>query len=115
MNNKFNSISIPTYLLLGIISFGLLFMQMPLLALLQGGSVTQGIVSIEQDASAMTITQETDVGMINWNSFGIDNGEITRFVQPGHGSVTINRVVGLENSVIISDKGYKRKIQGKRG
>ncbi len=55
-----------------------------------GGSATvQG-----QGTSTVTVTQSTERAIINWNSFNIGAGELTRFIQPGSSSVTLNRVTG---------------------
>jgi len=34
------------------------------------------------DAATLIVNQNTDRAVINWNSFSIANGELTRFVQP---------------------------------
>ncbi len=41
-----------------------------------------------------TINQFTNKAIINWSSFNIGKGEITRFIQPGKNSVVLNRVTG---------------------
>jgi len=40
------------------------------------------------------IRQWTDKAIINWSSFDIAKGELTRFIQPGKNSVVLNRVTG---------------------
>ncbi len=36
----------------------------------------------------------TNKAIINWSSFNIGKGELTRFIQPGKNSVVLNRVIG---------------------
>ncbi len=49
----------------------------------------------------MTITQGSDRAVINWDSFSVGRGETVTFVQPDAESVTANRVLGLDPSVIL--------------
>ena len=60
----------------------------------QGGQVVGGSASISTQGSTTTITQSTDRAVINWNTFNINAGETTRFIQPNSGSVALNRVTG---------------------
>ena len=48
----------------------------------QGGQVVGGSASISTQGSTTTITQSTDRAVINWNTFNINAGETTRFIQP---------------------------------
>jgi len=45
------------------------------------------------DAATLIVNQHTDRAVINWNSFSIANGELTKFVQPNSTSSVLNRVV----------------------
>ena len=45
------------------------------------------------DAATLIVKQQTDRAVINWNSFSIANGELTKFVQPSSSSAVLNRVV----------------------
>ncbi|MCX7311944.1 MAG: filamentous hemagglutinin N-terminal domain-containing protein [Alphaproteobacteria bacterium] len=54
-----------------------------------GSAVVQG-----QGTSSVTVTQTTDRAIINWNTFNINAGETTRFIQPSASSVVLNRVTG---------------------
>ncbi len=49
----------------------------------------------------MLITQGTDKAIIDWRSFSIDLGELVRIDQPNAGSVLLNRVVGVDPSMIL--------------
>ena len=55
----------------------------------QGGQVVGGSASISTQGSTTTITQSTDRAVINWNTFNINAGETTRFIQPNSGSVAL--------------------------
>jgi len=65
-----------------------------------GGVVTSGSASIAQSGSVTNITQSTQKAAINWNNFSIGTNETVNFNQPNVSSVTLNRVVGNEKSII---------------
>lgn len=70
-------------------------------ALPQGATVTSGDVSItSQGGSSMTITQGTQTGIVNWNSFSVGAGSQVVFQQPNATSSTLNRVTGATQSNI---------------
>ena len=52
------------------------------------------------DAATLIVNQNTDRAVINWNSFSIANGELTKFVQPSSSSAVLNRVVTANPSAI---------------
>jgi filamentous hemagglutinin family protein len=52
------------------------------------------------DAATLIVNQNTDRAVINWNSFSIANGELTRFVQPSSSSAVLNRVVTANPSAV---------------
>ncbi len=67
----------------------------------KGGVVADGQAAIAgEGSSAVTITQSSERAIIDWDSFSIDAGERTRFLQPGSASVTVNRVGGQDPSRI---------------
>jgi filamentous hemagglutinin family protein len=66
----------------------------------QNGLVTMGQGQIIQNGSAMTVRQTTDKLGINWQSFGIGKGENVNFIQPTASAVALNRVTGVDASVI---------------
>ena len=73
----------------------------PALALPTCGQVVSGNVTIQQPSdSTVNITQTTNKGIINWNSFSIGSGEAVSFQQPNAGSITLNRVLGTDPSAI---------------
>ena len=70
-------------------------------ALPQGGQVAGGSSAIDDPvAGQMTITQTSNKSIINWQSYGIAAGEKVQYIQPGSGSVSLNRVAGVDPSVI---------------
>jgi len=63
------------------------------LANAQGGVVAGGQATINQsNPSSIIVNQSTDRAIINWGGFDIGRGEAIQFVQPGSGSITLNRV-----------------------
>src|SRR5918994_977632 len=63
-----------------------------------GGQVVGGAASIAgQGTSSVTVTQSSQNAVINWQSFNIGAGEITRFVQPNSSATMLNRVTGDAN------------------
>src|SRR6266545_8175025 len=60
-----------------------------------GGQVQGGNATIQgQGTPTVTVNQTSDRAIINWNTFNIGTGELTRFVQPNSGSLALNRVTG---------------------
>src|SRR6185369_17466269 len=66
-----------------------------------GGTVTAGSATITQPGAGMLhINQTSDRAIINWNSFSIRAGELTRFNQPSVNAATLNRVLSGNPSEI---------------
>src|SRR5574344_1129739 len=65
-----------------------------------GGVVTSGSANISQNGKVTDITQTTQKASINWNKFNIASDETVNFKQPNSSSITLNRVVGNEKSII---------------
>ncbi len=65
-----------------------------------GGMVTTGSATISQGGSVTTINQSTAKASINWQDFSIAKNETVNFVQPSASSVTLNRVIGTNRSLI---------------
>lgn len=78
----------------------LLAPQWPARAAPQGGGVVSGAATISSSGVVTTIVQSTPKAIINWQSFSVAQGETVNFNQPGASSVTLNRVIGNESSVI---------------
>jgi filamentous hemagglutinin family protein len=66
-----------------------------------GEAVVGGAAGFNRpDAATLIVNQNTDRAVINWNSFSIANGELTKFVQPNSSSAVLNRVVTANPSAI---------------
>ena len=65
-----------------------------------GGTVTSGIANISQSGNVTNINQSTQKASINWNNFSIASNETVNFNQSNVNSVTLNRVIGNEKSII---------------
>ncbi|WNL30743.1 GLUG motif-containing protein [Aliarcobacter cryaerophilus] len=65
-----------------------------------GGVVTSGSANISQNGKVTNITQSTQKASINWNKFNIASDETVNFKQPNSSSITLNRVIGNEKSII---------------
>jgi filamentous hemagglutinin family protein len=66
-----------------------------------GEQVVGGVAGFNRpDAATLIVNQNTDRAVINWNSFSIANGELTKFVQPSSSSAVLNRVVTANPSAI---------------
>jgi filamentous hemagglutinin family protein len=64
------------------------------------GGVTSGKATIVQSGNTTNINQSTQAASINWQSFSIGSSSVVDFNQPSATSVTLNRVIGTESSVI---------------
>jgi len=65
-----------------------------------GGNVVSGSATISQSAKTTNINQSTGKASINWNKFSIASDESVNFNQPNINSITLNRVIGNERSII---------------
>ena len=65
-----------------------------------GGTVTSGTANISQNGNTTNINQSSNKATINWQDFSIKSNETVNFNQPNKNSITLNRVVGNEKSVI---------------
>jgi filamentous hemagglutinin family protein len=66
-----------------------------------GGAVAAGSATIAgQGSPAVTINQASNTAIINWQTFSIGSGELTKFIQPSSSSATLNRVLGGQTSFI---------------
>lgn len=57
-----------------------------------GGTVTSGNAAITSNGSSMTVTQNSDKLITQWDSFNIGRDADVRFIQPGAGSAALNRI-----------------------
>ena len=65
-----------------------------------GAQVVSGQVSISNSGNALTVTNSPG-SIINWQSFSINPGELTRFLQQSANSSVLNRIVGQDPSQIL--------------
>ena len=71
-------------------------------ALPTDGHVVAGQATIQHSTpTTLNIRQATDKAIINWNSFSIAANEAVRFYQPSIYSIALNRVIGIDPSVIL--------------
>ena len=77
----------------------LVLIPLPLSANPTGASVASGTASITASGSTLSIANSAGA-VINWQSFSINAGELTKFIQPSAASSVLNRVVGGNLSTI---------------
>ena len=65
-----------------------------------GLSVVNGQVSARQNGNTLSITNSPG-SIINWQGFSIGSNEVTRFIQQSAASTVLNRVVGVDPSIIL--------------
>ena len=84
-----------------LIASGYLLFPIQALPLPTGADVVAGQSQIETSGNQMTITQTTDKAIINWQGYSIDINEIVKYIQPSANSISLNRVVGIDPSIIL--------------
>ena len=78
-----------------------MFLPLQAYGLPQGGTVVSGQAGISRPSALdMKIQQATQKAIINWNSFSIGASESVNIVQPGASSISLNRVVGIDPSLL---------------
>ncbi len=70
-------------------------------ALPGGGNITAGNGSIQSSGGHMTIQQNTQQMITNWQKFSIGAAESVTFQQPNSSSTALNRVIGTDPSLIL--------------
>ena len=70
-------------------------------ALPTGGQITAGAGAIAQSGNAMTVTQDSDRMITQWQSFNIGADAQVQFLQPSASSVALNRVLDGKPSEIL--------------
>ncbi len=66
----------------------------------QNPQVVSGQAGFQTQGKQLTITN-TPGAIIHWQSFGVDRGELTRFVQQNAASAVLNRITGTDPSRIL--------------
>ena len=69
-------------------------------ALPENPQVVHGSATVTTNGGNMSIQQATQQAIINWNGFSIQSGELVRFLQPSQLAAILNRVQGVDPSVI---------------
>ncbi len=82
-----------------VLTLTLLFFAQPVLANPSGAAVINGNVSFTTNGNTLEITNSPNA-IIDWKSFSINKGEITKFIQEHGASAILNRVVGEAGSRI---------------
>ncbi|HHJ35124.1 MAG TPA: filamentous hemagglutinin N-terminal domain-containing protein, partial [Gammaproteobacteria bacterium] len=75
-----------------------------------GASVVHGSVTFSQPNSNTLNVTNTPGAIINWQQFGIDQGEITRFIQQSSNSTVLNRIIGQDPSTILGQLNSNGKV-----
>lgn len=88
-------------LLCGLLALLQLLLPAVAAALPTEGQVAGGQATIQQTPKSLTVQQATDRAILNWRSFSIAADEAVRFAQPSVTSIALNRVVGIDPSVIL--------------
>lgn len=65
-----------------------------------GGNVAAGSASISTSGSTMTVQQETNKAVVNWNTFSVGKDNAVNFVQPDVSSAILNRVTSAAKSTL---------------
>lgn len=66
----------------------------------KSGTVVSGSANIVTSGNMTTITQTTDKAIINWSAFGVAPTETVAYIQPDSKSITLNRIIGNESTII---------------
>ena len=92
----------PTLAAIGLIGLSTLAQAGPPAAnaLPSGGQIVAGQGAITQSGSAMTVTQNSQKLIANWQSFDIGKNASVSFNQPNAASVALNRIIGQNPSQI---------------
>jgi len=59
-----------------------------------GENVVVGSATVVRDGDSMSVMTGSNHTVINWDSFSIDSGQLSQFIQPGIDAAVLNRVVG---------------------
>jgi len=65
-----------------------------------GGQVVAGNVALSQQGSQMTVSQGSQRGVVDWQTFNVGSQARVDFVQPSSSAVTLNRVLDTQASQI---------------
>ncbi len=94
-NNRLNRLAISLLVGLWVVTPG------SVNALPNGGKIVSGTGSIEQSKLDMTIQQDSQRLITNWQVFSIGSAESVTFKQPDSNAIALNRVIGMDPSIIL--------------
>src|SRR5579871_6632667 len=92
------------------IEYFLLGLYFSLIANPENPTVVAGAACFDGLNSSSLMIQATDGSIIHWDSFSIDAGQITQFIQPDSQSVLLNRVTGSSLSSLMGTLQANGKI-----
>ena len=75
-----------------------------------GASTTAGSITISTQGQTLTIQQQSQRAIINWQDFSIAAGELTKFIQPDAASAVLNRVVSGSPSTLLGNLAANGRI-----
>ncbi|MBQ0841303.1 MAG: filamentous hemagglutinin N-terminal domain-containing protein, partial [Gammaproteobacteria bacterium] len=96
----FKSLHKSLYSFVSSLTISLAFSLNVLAAPLNGQVIAGSAVIQNIDTQNMSVTQGTSTAIINWNQFNIGAAEKVTFIQPNASSIMLNRVTGIDPSVI---------------
>jgi len=73
---------------------------MPVQANPTGGQVAAGRRRSTRCRARSRSISSSNIAIINWQTFSINSGELTQFIQPSSSSAALNRVLGGQTSII---------------
>jgi len=76
----------------------------------QGGQVISGQATITQVPNYTEIKQTSNQAILHWDSFNINNGEHTQFIQPSADAIALNRILNGDISKIYGRLSANGKI-----
>ncbi len=101
---RWRGFSKPYRLLCALLASLQLLLPSLVVALPSDGNVVGGHADIQQiSPTQLNIHQITDRAIINWQSFSTGVGETVRFDQPSINSIAMNRVTGIDPSVLLGN------------
>ena len=69
----------------------------------EGGVVTGGNGTINQDGAVTTINQSSQTLNINWDSFNVGRHEVVNFIQPSTTALAVNQILDTNGSRILGN------------
>ncbi len=95
------ALNIPRFLMIAFLAFPFPGNALDSNTLPTGGEVTSGQGTISSSGNTMTVNQQSDRLVANWETFNIGQDASVTFTQPGAGSVALNRINDQNASEIL--------------